>query len=241
MGPWEIVGTLANGGTLVLYDGAPDYPGPDRLWAFVERHRVNVLGVSPTLIRALMAHGDEPVRAHDLSSLRMLASTGEPWNEGPWRWYFDVVGGGRCPIINISGGTEVGACFLSPHVVQPMSPCSLGGPALGMAVDVFDDAGRLGARRGRRARVHQAVAGNDARACSAIRSATSTRTGRAGPTCGGTATSRASPTTASGSCTVAPTTRSSSRASGSARPRSRRSSSRIPRCSRPPRSACPTS
>ena len=93
-------------------------------------------------IRALMAHGDEPVRAHDLSSLRVLASTGEPWNEGPWRWYFDVVGGGRCPVINISGGTEVGACFLSPHVVQPISPCSLGGPALGMAVDVFDDDGQ---------------------------------------------------------------------------------------------------
>ena len=72
----------------------------------------------------------------------MLASTGEPWNEDPWRWYFDVVGGGRCPIINISGGTEVGACFLSPHVVAPISACSLGGPALGMAVDVFDDAGR---------------------------------------------------------------------------------------------------
>ena len=59
MGPWEIVGTLANGGTLVLYDGAPDFPAPDRLWAFVERHRVNILGVSPTLIRALMANGDE--------------------------------------------------------------------------------------------------------------------------------------------------------------------------------------
>jgi acetyl-CoA synthetase len=142
MGPWEIIGTLANGGTLVLYDGAPDHPDVDRLWAFVERHRVNVLGVSPTLVRALMAHGDDPVRAHDLSSLRVLASTGEPWNETPWRWYFDVVGGGRCPVINISGGTEVGACFLSPHVVQPLSPCSLGGPALGMAVDVFDDAGR---------------------------------------------------------------------------------------------------
>jgi acetyl-CoA synthetase len=141
MGPWEIIGTLANGGTLVLYDGAPDYPDVDRLWALVERHRVNVLGVSPTLVRALMAHGDDPVRAHDLSSLRVLASTGEPWNETPWRWYFDVVGGGRCPIINISGGTEVGACFLSPHVVQPLSPCSLGGPALGMAVDVFDDLG----------------------------------------------------------------------------------------------------
>jgi acetyl-CoA synthetase len=141
MGPWEIVGTLAAGGTLLMYDGAPDYPGPDRLWSFVARHRVNVLGVSPTLIRALMAHGDGPVRAHDLSSLRVLASTGEPWNEGPWRWYFDVVGGGRCPVVNISGGTEVGACFLSPHVVQPLSPCSLGGPALGMAIDVFDDDG----------------------------------------------------------------------------------------------------
>jgi len=141
MGPWEIVGTLANGGTLLLYDGAPDHPAPDRLWSFVERHRVNVLGVSPTLIRALMAHGDGPVRAHDCSSLRVLASTGEPWNEGPWRWYFDTVGGGRCPVVNISGGTEVGACFLSPHVVAPMSPCSLGGPALGMAVDVFDEHG----------------------------------------------------------------------------------------------------
>ncbi len=139
MGPWEIIGTLAAGGTLLMYDGAPDYPGPDRLWAFVERHRVNILGVSPTLIRALMAHGDAAVKDHDLSSLRVLASTGEPWNEGPWRWYFDVVGGGRCPIVNISGGTEVGACFLSPHVVQPLSPCSLGGPALGMAIDVFDD------------------------------------------------------------------------------------------------------
>ena len=142
MGPWAIVGTLANGGTLVLYDGAPDYPDPGRLWAFVERHRVNVLGVSPTLIRALMAHGDGPVRAHDRSSLRVLASTGEPWNDAPWHWYFDVVGDGRCPIVNISGGTEVGACFLSPHVVAPISACSLGGPALGMAVDVFDEHGR---------------------------------------------------------------------------------------------------
>ena len=141
MGPWEIVGTLATGGTLVMYDGAPDFPDTDRLWSLVERHHINVLGVSPTLIRALMAHGDAPVRAHDLAALRILASTGEPWNEVPWQWYFDVVGGGRCPVINISGGTEVGACFLSPHVVQSISPCSLGGPALGMAVDVFDDAG----------------------------------------------------------------------------------------------------
>ncbi|HET9727892.1 MAG TPA: AMP-binding protein, partial [Acidimicrobiia bacterium] len=141
MGPWAIIGTLANRGTLVMYDGAPDFPDASRLWQLVERHRINVLGVSPTLIRALMANGDEPVTAHDRSSLRILASTGEPWNERPWRWYFDVVGESRCPVINISGGTEVGACFLSPHPVQPISACSLGGPSLGMAVDVFDDAG----------------------------------------------------------------------------------------------------
>ncbi|MCB0961150.1 MAG: AMP-binding protein, partial [Acidimicrobiales bacterium] len=79
--------------------------------------------------------------AHDLSALRILGSTGEPWNETPYRWFSEVVGGGRCPVINISGGTEVGACFLSPHPVQPLTPMTLGGPALGMAVDVFSDAG----------------------------------------------------------------------------------------------------
>jgi acetyl-CoA synthetase len=89
-----------------------------------------------------MAHGDAPVTTHDLSALRVLGSTGEPWNEDPWRWYFEVVGGGRCPVINISGGTEVGACFLSPHPVAPLKPMSLGGPALGMAVDVYDDEGK---------------------------------------------------------------------------------------------------
>jgi acetyl-CoA synthetase len=142
MGPWEIVGTLANGATVCLYEGAPDFPEPDRLWAFLERHEVTILGISPTLVRAMMAHGDDPVRAHDLSRLRILGSTGEPWNETPYRWFFEVVGGGRCPVINISGGTEVGACFLSPHPVQALTSMTLGGPALGMAVDVFDDDGR---------------------------------------------------------------------------------------------------
>jgi acetyl-CoA synthetase len=141
MGPWEIVGTLANGATVCLYEGAPDFPDTDRLWAYLEAHRVTILGISPTLVRAVMGHGDEPVRRHDLSALRILGSTGEPWNETPYRWFFDVVGGGRCPVINISGGTEVGACFLSPHPVQPLTPMTLGGPALGMAVDVFDDDG----------------------------------------------------------------------------------------------------
>jgi acetyl-CoA synthetase len=137
MGPKEVVGTGALGGTLVLSEGAPDYPGPDRLWQLVERHRISVLGISPTLIRALRGHGDEPVRAHDRSSLRILASTGEPWNPDPYRWLFEVGGDGRCPIINLSGGTEVGACFLSPMPVMPLKECTLGVPALGMAMDVL--------------------------------------------------------------------------------------------------------
>ena len=142
MGPWEVIGGLANGATIAMYEGAPDHPGPDRLWEFLSRHQVTILGISPTLIRALMPHGDAPVRNHDLSALRILGSTGEPWNEDPWRWYFEVVGGRRCPVINISGGTEVGACFLSPHPVEPIKPMSLGGPSLGMAVDVFDEHGK---------------------------------------------------------------------------------------------------
>lgn len=142
MGPWEVVATLASGATVALFDGAPDWPGPDRLWAYLARHRVTTVGVSPTFVRALMPFGDEPVKAHDLSALRVLASTGEPWNLDPWYWYFEVVGGSRCPVINVSGGTEVGACFLTPHPVEPIKPMSLGGPALGMAMDVYDDDGR---------------------------------------------------------------------------------------------------
>jgi acetyl-CoA synthetase len=142
MGPWEIVGALALGATVFLSEGAPNHPGPDRLWAMVERHRITTLGVSPTLIRALIPAGTEPVERHDLSSLRILASTGEPWNPESYRWLFDRVGGGRAPIINLSGGTEVGACFLSPLPICDLKPCTLRGPALGMDVDVFGPDGR---------------------------------------------------------------------------------------------------
>jgi acetyl-CoA synthetase len=137
MGPWEIVGALALGATVLLFEGAPTHPAADRLWSLVERHRVTTLGVSPTLIRALIPAGPEPVRAHDLSSLRVLASTGEPWDPSSYGWLFDEVGGRRLPIINLSGGTEVGACFLSPTPVCSLKPLTLYGPALGMAVEVW--------------------------------------------------------------------------------------------------------
>jgi acetyl-CoA synthetase len=142
MGPWEVLGMTLLGGTMLFYDGAPDYPGPDRLWSLVERHEVTMLGLSPTLIRALMRFGAEPVQAHDVSSLRAFGSTGEPWNPDPWMWLFEKVGGGRLPIINYSGGTEISGGILSGNVLTPLKPCAFSGPVTGMAVDVVDDQGQ---------------------------------------------------------------------------------------------------
>jgi acetyl-CoA synthetase len=142
MGPWLVFGTLLSNATMMLYDGALDWPGPDRLWDLVARHRITTLGISPTLVRALMQHGDEPCRAHDLSSLRTLGSTGEPWNAAPWQWLFDVVGGGRLPIINYSGGTETSGGIVSGNVLTPLKPCAFGGPLPGMAADVVDEQGQ---------------------------------------------------------------------------------------------------
>ncbi len=136
-----IIGGGANGATVVACEGLVTAP-EDRLWGQCERHRVSVLGVSPTLVRMLMAHGEEPVGRHDLSRLRVLASSGEPWNPEPYRWFSSVVGKHRLPIINISGGTEVGTCFLAPSAAIPIKECSVGAPSLGMAIDVVDDAGQ---------------------------------------------------------------------------------------------------
>lgn len=138
MGPWTVVGVGALGGTIVFAEGAPDWPAADRIWRTVEQERVTSLGLSPTLVRALIPHGDPSA---DLSSLRTFVTTGEPWNPEPYRWLFETVGGSRVPVINCSGGTEVGACFLSPTPVSPIKACSVGGPALGMAMDVVADDG----------------------------------------------------------------------------------------------------
>jgi acetyl-CoA synthetase len=138
MGPWTLVGAGAMGATVVLAEGAPDWPS-DRLWQLVESERVTSLGLSPTLARALLPHG---VPTHDLSSLRTFVTTGEAWNPEPYRWLFERVGGGRVPVINCSGGTEIGACFLSPVPSVPIKACSVGGPTPGMDMDIVDDEGR---------------------------------------------------------------------------------------------------
>ncbi len=141
MAPWEIVGALSQGATLTIYDGAPDYPSPDRLWKIVENNEVTELGISPTLVRALMKFGEAPLQSHKLNSLRAFGSTGEPWNPESYMWLFQKVGRGERPIINIAGGTEIGACILSVHPILPIKACSVGGPALGMDADVVDEKG----------------------------------------------------------------------------------------------------
>jgi acetyl-CoA synthetase len=141
MGPWELIGMTLLAGTIVVYDGALDFPGPERLWSIVDRHNVNILGVSPTLIRSLMRHGDGPVRAHSQASLRILGSTGEPWNPESWRWLFEVPGNRRVPIINYSGGTEVSGGLVAGNVLTPLKPAAFAGPPPGIDADVVDDQG----------------------------------------------------------------------------------------------------
>jgi acetyl-CoA synthetase len=141
MGPWAISGSLMLGATLMIYEGVPGYPQPDRLWALVERHRVTHLGISPTAVRSLMGQGDHWVKAHDLSRLLFFGSTGEPWNPDPWRWLFDVVGEGKRPILNYSGGTEISGGILCCNPLLPLKPCSFNAPVPGMAADVVDAEG----------------------------------------------------------------------------------------------------
>ena len=169
MGPWLIYGALINGATICIYDGAPDYPTPDRMWEFCARHKVEVLGISPTLVRSLAANersadtrardehetklavfasggdADKSVRApfqrHDLSSLRLFASTGEPWNPAPWWWLFEKVGDHKLPIINYSGGTEISGGILMGNPLLPQKPCSFPAPCPGMDVDILDENG----------------------------------------------------------------------------------------------------
>jgi acetyl-CoA synthetase len=150
MGPWTLIGNHAFGGTVFMYEGAPDYPEPDRFWEMIDRHDLTVFGISPTAIRALRKRGDDWLEGHDLSSLRLLGSTGEPWDPESWMWFYENVGGSEAPIINISGGTEICGCFLMPMPTQPLKPCTLGGPGLGMAVDIVNSQGESVADTGER-------------------------------------------------------------------------------------------
>jgi acetyl-CoA synthetase len=138
--PLMALGAGMAGRPLLLYDGAPDYPSPARVAEIVERHSVAILGASPTWARALMRRPDHGFDRPP-PSLRTLGSTGEPWNEASWWWFFEHVGGSRCPIINLAGGTEAGS-LLGVLPIRPLKPCSFNSTAVGVDADVFGGDGR---------------------------------------------------------------------------------------------------
>lgn len=141
MGPWLVFGALLLGASFVIYDGAPNYPGADRLWELVAKHRINMLGLSPTLVRALAPLGADQAKQHDLSELRLFASTGEPWNPEPWKWLFEDVGDGTRPIINYSGGTEISGGIVMGNPILPLKATAFSGPCPGIAADIFNENG----------------------------------------------------------------------------------------------------
>ena len=138
MGPWMVFGSTVLGATICMYDGAPDYPGPDRTWKLVQKHKINVLGLSPTFVKSMIAHGKEPVDSQDLSSLNAIGSTGEPWNPAPWKWLFEVVCKGTRPIINYSGGTEISGGIVMDNPLLPLKPAAFSAPCPGIAADILD-------------------------------------------------------------------------------------------------------
>ena len=139
---YVVYGPLANGATTLMYEGAPNWPEPDRFWRIIEEHGVNILYTAPTAIRAFIRWGDEWVKKHDLSSLRLLGSVGEPINPEAWMWYHEKVGGGRCPIVDTWWQTETGAIMITPLPgATPTKPGSATLPFFGVDAAVVDENG----------------------------------------------------------------------------------------------------
>ncbi len=134
-----VYGRLINGSTLVMYEGAPNHPYPNRWWQMIEKYGITVLYTSPTAIRGLMRFGDQWPKRHDLSSLRLLGSVGEPINPEAWRWYYEVIGGGRCPIMDTWWQTETGGHMITPLPVTPLKPGSATKPFFGIVASVVDE------------------------------------------------------------------------------------------------------
>lgn len=138
-----VYGPLANGATVLMYEGAPNQPKEDRFWEIIEKYRVSILYTAPTAIRAFIKWGDQHPKAHDLSSLRLLGSVGEPINPEAWMWYHEVIGGGRCPIVDTWWQTETGSIMISPIPgAMPTKPGSATKPLPGIAAEVVDKEGK---------------------------------------------------------------------------------------------------
>ena len=147
---YVVYGPLSNGATVLMYEGAPNYPEPDRFWSIVERHRVNILYTAPTAIRAFIKWGEQWPLKHDLSSLRLLGTVGEPINPEAWMWYREVIGKGRCPIVDTWWQTETGAIMITPLPgATPTKPGSATKPLPGIDADIMTRDGKsVGSNQG---------------------------------------------------------------------------------------------
>jgi acetyl-CoA synthetase len=140
---YVVYGILANGATTLMYEGVPTHPAPDRFWDIIERHRVTIFYTAPTAIRTFIRLGDEHPNRHDLSSLRLLGSVGEPINPEAWMWYHRVIGGKRCPIVDTWWQTETGGIMITPLPGETATkPGSATRPFPGVAANVYDDRGK---------------------------------------------------------------------------------------------------
>ncbi|HUE40639.1 MAG TPA: acetate--CoA ligase, partial [Chthoniobacterales bacterium] len=139
---YVVYGPLANGATTFMYEGAPNWPEPDRFWRIIEQNKINILYTAPTAIRAFIRWGDQWVKKHDLSSLRLLGTVGEPINPEAWMWYHKTIGGGRCPVVDTWWQTETGAIMITPLPgAIPTKPGSATLPFFGVDAAVVDSNG----------------------------------------------------------------------------------------------------
>jgi acetyl-CoA synthetase len=136
-----VYGPLINGATIMMYEGAPNHPFPNRWWQMIEKYGINILYTSPTAIRGLMRFGPSWAHRHDLSSLRLLGSVGEPINPEAWKWYHEVIGRGKCPIMDTWWQTETGGFMITPLPVMPLKPGSCAKPFFGNEMGIVDDHG----------------------------------------------------------------------------------------------------
>ncbi|MGI0101307.1 MAG: acyl-CoA synthetase [Nitrosotalea sp.] len=139
---WNIFGTLETGSTAIIYDGALNWPDDERLWKIILDYKITIFGISPTAIRMIKSKPEQSALLDELQSVRIIATTGEPIDEETWWWLFEKVGKKKCPIMNLSGGTEVGGAFLSVLPGMKIKPSTVGMPCPGIDADVFDEYGR---------------------------------------------------------------------------------------------------
>ena len=138
---WNVYGLLIMGASAVIYDGALDFPTIDRIWKMLSDYKITIFGISPTAVRLFKKNNVEPLKSYSLDKIKNIPTTGEPLDEDSWWWLFEKVGNKKIPIMNLSGGTEIGGAMLSVFPGMKLKPTTVGIPVPGMNLDVFDDNG----------------------------------------------------------------------------------------------------